>query len=321
MKEVTIGIDIGGTNSVMGLVDREGTIHAERSIKTGNYLTIEEFVKSVKNQIEIAINSSDDEMKIVGMGIGAPDANYFTGEIEHATNLQWEGVVPISALFKEAFNIPVALTNDANAAAMGEMIFGNAKGMKNFIEITLGTGLGSGIVINGEMLYGHTGFAGEIGHMIVEHNGRECGCGRRGCVETYVSATAICRTLSELLAIRKDHSVLRDIPPSKLNSKRVYDAAEIGDTIALEAFDITAQWLAITLSNSISFSSPEAIFLFGGLANAGDYLFKPLQKHFDTYVWDMFKNSVKILPSGLNDKNAAVLGAAALSWDELSKGK
>ena len=318
MKEVVAGVDIGGTNTVFGLVDREGKILAENRICTSSYPEIDDFISILSNSI-IRLKSDVKDIKIIGIGVGAPNANYHKGTIELAPNLAWKGIVPFSALLKEKIDLPVAITNDANAAAMGEMIFGAAKKVKDFIILTLGTGLGSGIVINGELVYGHTGFAGELGHTIVVPGGRDCGCGRQGCLETYASATGLVRTVLYMLSEMKEESSLRDIAPHKLTSKQIAEEAEKGDVIALEAFDYTAEMLAFGIINSVVFSSPEAVYLFGGLANAGNLIFDPVRKYVDLNIQPVFKGTVKILPSGIPENNAAVLGSAALAWKELSK--
>lgn len=318
MKEVVAGVDIGGTNTVFGLVDRDGIIVAENKLCTTSYPEIEDFVSVLTNSIQRLVSSADN-IKLTGVGIGAPNANYHKGTIELATNLAWKGIVPFSALIKERINLPVTITNDANAAAMGEMIFGGAKKIKDFIILTLGTGLGSGIVVNSELVYGHTGFAGELGHTIVVPGGRDCGCGRQGCLETYGSASGLVRTVLYMLSEMKEESSLREIIPSELSSKQIAEAAENGDIIALEAFDYTAEMLAFGIINAVVFSSPEAIFLFGGLAKAGDLLFNPVRKYVDLNIMPIFKGTVKILPSDIPENNAAVLGAAALAWKELSR--
>jgi glucokinase len=258
-------------------------------------------------------------LKLSAIGIGAPNANYHKGTIELAPNLAWKGIVPLTELMRKKIDIPVALTNDANAAAMGEMIFGGAKKMKDFIVLTLGTGLGSGIVVNGEVVYGHTGFAGELGHTIVVPGGRDCGCGRQGCYETYASASGLVRTVLYMLSEMKEESALRDLPPGLLTAKKIAEAAADKDPIAVEAMDYTAEILAFGIVNAIGFSSPEAVFLFGGLAQAGEMLFEPVRKYVDQNVQPIFKGTVKILPSGISESNAAVLGAAALAWNELKK--
>ncbi len=317
MKQVVAGIDIGGTNTVFGLVDRSGKIIAESSLMTTDYPEINNFVTAVTTAINKLVESNSD-IQLSGIGIGAPNANYHKGTIELAPNLAWKGIVPLVDYVKKKIDVPVVATNDANAAAMGEMVFGGAKNMKNFIILTLGTGLGSGIVINGEVVYGHTGFAGELGHTIIIPGGRDCGCGRQGCYETYASASGLVRTVLQMLSEMREESPLRDIQPSELTSKIIAEAAAKGDTIAVEALDYTAELLAFGIANAIGFSSPEAVFLFGGLAKAGEMLFAPVRKYVDEIVQPIFKGTVKILPSGIPESNAAVLGAAALAWNELS---
>jgi glucokinase len=318
MKKVVAGVDIGGTNTVFGLVDKSGKLLAEGSLKTTDYPKINDFVKALVTAIKklVAIKKEYD---LIGIGIGAPDANYHRGTIEHAPNLAWKGIVPLADLIKEKLNVHIVVTNDANAAAMGEMIFGSAKGMKNFIVLTLGTGLGSGIVIDRKMVYGHTGFAGELGHMTVVKDGRDCGCGRKGCLETYASATGLVRTTLELMSIMREESPLRDIPPSRLTSKKIAEAAAKKDPVALRAMNDTAGMLGFGIVNSIVFSSPEAIFLFGGLAQAGELLFAPVRKYLAKNNYVLFKNTVKILPSGISENNGAVMGSAALIWNEISE--
>lgn len=316
MKEVVSGIDIGGTNTVIGLVDRSGNVLAQKVIKTTDYPEIKDFVSAMVSNINILMDKIPG-LKLAGIGIGAPDANYNSGTIEQATNLVWKGIVPLVKYVKEVTDVPVAITNDAKAAAMGEMIFGGAKGMKNFIVLTLGTGLGSGIVVNGEVVSGHSGFAGEIGQTIVVPGGRDCGCGRQGCLETYASASGLVRTALNMLCEMNEESSLREIPPSQLTSKIIAEAALKNDPIALEAMDYTAEMLGFGIANTIVFTSPEAIFLFGGLAQAGDALFNPVREYTEKNVMPIFKGTYKILPSGIPESNAAVLGAAALAWDEL----
>ncbi|NOY38609.1 MAG: ROK family protein [Chlorobi bacterium] len=317
MKDVTIGIDIGGTNTVLGIVDRSGMILSENSISTTQYPDVNNYVAAVHEAIEKTLTGVGEKVSLKAIGIGAPNGNYYQGTIEYPPNLVWEGVIPLCKYFSKYYTIPVVLTNDANAAALGEMIFGGAKGLKNFIVYTLGTGLGSGIVINGEVLYGHTGFAGEIGHIIMVPGGRDCGCGRQGCLETYASASGIVRTVGEILSLRRAESPLRYITPHELTAKKITEAAENGDPVALEVFDKTASMLALSIVNAVAFSSPEAIFLFGGLANAGKYLFKPIEKYINENIQVIFRNTVKLLPSQLMESNAAVLGASALAWKEL----
>ena len=317
MENVVAGVDIGGTNTVFGVVNKAGKVLAEGHLKTTDYPAIEGFVKALGSGIRKLLEGKKD-LKLTGIGIGAPDANYHRGTIEHAPNLAWKGIVPLGDLVKKDLNVPVAVTNDANAAAMGEMVFGGAKNMKDFIVLTLGTGLGSGIVIDGKMVYGHTGFAGEVGHMTVVPGGRVCGCGRKGCLEAYASATGLVRTVSELISEMREESTLRDIPPSQLSSKQIAEAASKGDPVATRAMEETAEKLGYGIVNSIVFSSPEAIFLFGGLAQAGEMLFAPVRKYVEKHNYVLFKDTVKILPSGIPESNGAVLGAAALILNELS---
>ena len=318
MKEVVAGIDIGGTNTVFGLVDKKGNILAENSLKTTDYPEIKKFVSALASSIN-KLKEGRSNLILAGIGIGAPNANYHKGTIELAPNLAWKGIVPLAEYIRKKIDVPVIVTNDANAAAMGEMIFGGAKKMKDFIVLTLGTGLGSGIVINGKVVYGHTGFAGELGHTIVVPGGRDCGCGRQGCYETYASASGLVRTVLYMLSELREESSLRDIPPSELTAKKIAEAAAKKDPIAVEALDYTAEILAFGIVNAIGFSSPEAVFLFGGLAQAGEMLFIPTRKYVDQNVQPIFKGTYKILPSGVPESNAAVLGAAALAWNELKK--
>ncbi|HOO98068.1 MAG TPA: ROK family protein [Bacteroidales bacterium] len=316
MKKVVAGVDIGGTNTVFGLVDETGKVLSHGTFKTTDYPKVENFVTTLTAEIRKLL-AAKKEYELAGIGIGAPDANYHRGTIEHAPNLAWKGIVPLADLIKKKINVPVAVTNDANAAAMGEMIFGGAKKMKDFIVLTLGTGLGSGIVIDGKMVYGHTGFAGELGHMTVVHNGRECGCGRKGCLETYASATGLVKTVIQLMSEMRDESPLRDIPPSKLTSKKIAEAAAKNDPVAVRAMNETAEILGFGIINAIVFSSPEAIFLFGGLAQAGDLLFKPVRAYLKKNNYVLMKDTVKILPSEISESNGAVLGSAALIWNDL----
>lgn len=318
MKKVVAGVDIGGTNTVFGFVDEKGKVLSQGSLKTTDYPKVESFVTALTGAIKKLL-AANKELNLAGIGIGAPDANYHRGTIEHAPNLAWKGIVPLADLIKKKINVPVVVTNDANAAAMGEMIFGGAKMMKDFIVLTLGTGLGSGIVIDGKVVYGHTGFAGELGHMTVVPGGRECGCGRKGCFETYASATGLVKTVQHLLSEMRDESPLRDIPPSKLTSKKIAEAAAKKDPVAVRAMNETAEILGFGIINSIVFSSPEAIFLFGGLAQAGEMLFKPVRAYLEKNNYVLMKDTVKILPSGISESNGAVLGSAALIWNDIKK--
>lgn len=315
-KPYVVGIDIGGTNTVFGIVDARGNVIASNSIKTGKHANIEDYIAELKVALNKLIEAHDAKDKIHGIGVGAPNSNYFTGTIEYATNLPWKGVVPLAKLLTEAFGVPVAVTNDANAAAIGEMTYGAARGMKDFIMITLGTGVGSGIVVNGQLVYGHDGFAGELGHVIVKpSNGRMCGCGRTGCLETYCSATGVARTAREFLEIRTDPSRLRDLPIEEITSKDVYDAAIAGDKLAREIFQYTGEIMGRAFANFVAFSSPEAIILFGGLARAGELQMKPIKESMDRNMLNMFKGKTKLLLSELKESDAAVLGASALGWE------
>ena len=317
-KEVVLGVDIGGTNTKFGYVDKSGNLLAEGEMPTEAHRPAEEFFERLHNQAEILFESKKENLKLVGIGLGAPNGNYYKGTIEQPPNLSWK-FVDVVALLHRWYSIPIALTNDANAAALGEMLFGAAKGMKDFIVITLGTGLGSGIVANGELIYGHDGFAGEIGHTIVDPNGRQCGCGRRGCLETYASASGIRRTVEELLKISTPPSELREISLEQITSKRIFEAAQRGDKLALEAFELTGRYLGLKLADSVAYTSPEAIILFGGLAAAGDFIFSPTKKYMEEFLLNIFKNKVQLLPSSLPKGNAAILGAAALMWKQLLK--
>jgi glucokinase len=318
MKDVVAGIDIGGTNIIFGLVDKSGNVIAEERLKTAEFPDFKDYVQAQHKAINKIVEEHPGH-RLIGLGVGAPNANYHKGTIELAPNLAWKGIVPLAELLKEKVHVPVIVTNDANAAAMGEMIFGGAKEMKDFIVLTLGTGLGSGIVVNGEVVYGHTGFAGELGHTIIVPGGRECGCGRRGCYETYASASGLVRTVLNLLSERRQVSSLRDLPPSELTSKKIVEEAEKGDRIALEAINYTAEMLGLGIINAITFSSPEAVFLFGGLVKAGELLLAPVRKYVEQNVMPIFRGRTKILPSGVSETNAAVLGAAALAWNALKK--
>ena len=314
-KPYVVGIDIGGTNIVFGLVDARGTILCSDSIKTQAYAEVDECIDAVCEKLMPLIESRGGADKVKGIGIGAPNGNYYNGTIEFAPNLPWKGVIRLAEMFEERLGIPTALTNDANAAAIGEMTYGVARGLKDFIMITLGTGVGSGIVINGQMVYGHDGFAGELGHVIVKEDGRPCGCGRKGCLEKYCSATGVARTAREMLIARSDESLLRKIPAEEIVSKDVYDAAVRGDKLALEIFQYTGDILGRALANAIAFSSPEAIVLFGGLAKAGDLILKPVQKSMEENVLNIYKGKTRLLLSELKDADAAVLGASALGWE------
>ncbi|MCD7930909.1 MAG: ROK family protein [Tannerellaceae bacterium] len=316
-KPYVVGIDIGGTNSVFGVVDARGTILYSSSIKTSKHADVNDYIDELAQALRMVIDQAGGLDKIKGIGVGAPNGNYFSGCIEFAPNLPWKGKIPLAQLISEKLDgVPVTLTNDANAAAIGEMTYGAARGMKDFIVITLGTGVGSGIVIGGNLVYGHDGFAGELGHVIVRrNNGRMCGCGRQGCLEAYTSATGVARTAREYLEIRNDDSVLRDLDPDAITSKDVFDAAMKGDPIALEIFKTAGTMLGEAFADFIAFSSPEAIILFGGLTKAGDLIMNPIKEALDKNILKVFEGKAKVLFSQLKESDAAVLGASALGWE------
>lgn len=317
-KPYVIGVDLGGTNTVFGIVDTYGKIVAEDSIKTQKYKTAEEFVEAGVACLLPLIAQRGGTEKIEGMGIGAPNANYYTGAIEIAPNIAWahDSVVPLGEMFSQKLGIPVHLTNDANAAALGEMTYGAARGMKNFIVITLGTGVGSGIVINGQLVYGHDGFAGELGHvtMVRGEEGRVCGCGRKGCLECYCSASGMALTAREMLANTDRPSLLREKNPADIESLDVSIAAGKGDEVANEIFQFTGKMLGEACADFTAFSSPEAYIFFGGLCKAGDLIMKPIEESYNRAVMPIYRGKAKFLVSGLMNANAAVLGASALAW-------
>lgn len=323
MKQLVVGIDIGGTNTVFGLVDKEGNIHAESVVPTKQYPDFDQYLEELYIRIIALIKSVGEEnYEVIGIGIGAPNGNFYNGTIENAANLDWKGIVPFVESMKKYFpNIPVIITNDANAAAIGEMVYGGARGMKDFIVVTLGTGLGSGFVANGKLIYGHDSFAGELGHVIVNRtvHGRMCGCGRKGCLETYVSATGIKRTAFKLLADTLDNSEFRNISYNDLTAEMITKAALKGDKLAIDAYEYTGMLLGQALADAVTITSPEAIFLFGGLAKAGKYIFEPTKRYMEMHMLSNFRNKVKLLPSGIDGKNAAVLGASALIWQAHEK--
>lgn len=315
-KPYVIGIDMGGTNTAFGIVDARGNVIASSSIKTRKHSKIEDYIDELYTEITRLIDANDAQDKIQGIGIGAPNANYFTGIIEDGVNLPWPTPIPLTELVSKKFGIPAVITNDANAAAIGEMTYGVARGLKDFIMITLGTGVGSGIVINGQMVYGHDGFAGELGHVIMKrNNGRTCGCGRTGCLEAYCSATGVARTAREFLDIRKEDSLLRNLPIEEITSKDVYDAAIAGDKIAKDIFEYTGDILGQALADFVTFSSPEAFVLFGGLTKSGDLIMKPVKESLDKNILGCYKGKVKVLVSELKESDAAILGASALGWE------
>lgn len=310
-----LGMDIGGTNTVFGVVDARGSILASGSIKTAKYTDINEYVEEVAQGMLKIVEETGGIETIKGLGIGAPNGNFYTGEIAFAPNLPWKGRIPLAEMFKARLGVPVAITNDANAAAIGEMTYGAARGMKDFIMITLGTGVGSGVVCNGQLVYGHDGFAGELGHVNAVRNGRLCGCGKSGCLETYASATGVARTAREILELNNAPSLLRSVPLEDITSKDVYDAAIQGDKIALDIFEFTGKTLGEAFADFVAFTSPEAIILFGGLTKAGDLILNPVKEHMEKNLLPIFRNKVKVIFSEMKDTDAAVLGASALAWE------
>jgi glucokinase len=313
--QLVIGIDIGGTGTKFGIVDADGNVLYHGYVSTKKHPTVETFIEELGHEVNILIEKAGGIDRIKGIGVGAPNGNFYTGTIEYAPNLPWQGVIPLANLIKAKLKLPVILTNDANAAAIGEMMYGAAKGMKDFIMITLGTGVGSGIIANGQLIYGHDGFAGELGHTIVIPDGRmHAGTGKKGSLESYASATGVTLTAIEMLANSKEPSLLRNIPKDKLDSKAVYDAALENDKIALEVFEFTGKILGLALANAVMFSSPEAIVLFGGLTKSGEFILKPTRKYMEENLIKVFQNKVKILVSHLRESDAAILGASALAW-------
>ena len=316
-QDLVIGIDIGGQTTKCGIVDARGTVLSQTVIRSDNFTDVTPYIAELAEALNRIIAEAKAEGRIRGIGVGAPNGNYYTGTIESAVNLAWGGtkIIPFAKLLSEQMNgIPVSLTNDANAAAMGDMTYGAARGMKNFIMITLGTGVGSGIVINGEVVYGHDGFAGELGHTCaVRHNGRQCNCGKTGCLETYASAIGVARTAREWLEMSDEPSVLRSL--DKITSKDVYEAAKDGDKLALKIFDFTGRILGEKFADFIEFSAPEAIVLFGGLARAKEFLAAPIQKAMDENVLSLWRGKVKLVFSQLKESDAAILGASALAWE------
>ncbi len=315
-KHLAAGIDIGGTLTKVGLVDLDGNMFGSLDFPTTDFPEFDNYLVELKSKIDYLSSQVKTEHEIVGIGIGAPNANYYRGTIEHAANLSWKGVVPFVNKFSRHYPThPIYITNDANAAAIGEMVYGEAKGMKNFMVITLGTGLGSGIVSNGQLIYGHDAQAGELGHVLIEEGGRKCGTGRRGCLEAYVSSTGIKRNVFYLLADSLEDSELRNYSFRDLHGEIITKAAEKGDVIAREAFRMTGEILGKQLANFVAFSHPEVIFLLGGLAKSGYWIFEPTEKYLDQYLLPFYKGKVRLQPSGMMDKNAAILGAAALVWE------
>lgn len=319
VKPYVIGLDLGGTNSVFGIVDARGDIKATTSIKTQGYLTAEAYVEASVEALNLIIEQVGGLETIRAMGIGAPNANYYKGTIEYTPNITWahDGVVPLAQMFSDKLGgIYVGITNDANAAALGEMTYGVARGMKNFIMLTLGTGVGSGIVVNGQLVYGCDGFAGELGHVTMRReNGRSCGCGRNGCLEAYCSATGVARTAREMLSTTEEPSLLREMDPEKITSLDVSIAAGKGDALAKRVYDFTGEMLGEACADFAAFSSPEAFVFFGGMVKAGDLIMDPIKRSYDKHVMPVFRGKAQFLVSGLDGSSAAVLGASAIGWD------
>ncbi|MEN6619089.1 MAG: ROK family protein [Rikenellaceae bacterium] len=316
-KPYVAGIDIGGQTSKLGIVDARGTVLTQTTIRTDTHVDVNYYITDLCTALNKIISEVGGIDKIRGIGIGAPNGNYYTGTIENAVNLVWGGnnMIPFAKLMSEKIDLPVALTNDANAAAVGEMTYGAARGMKNFIMITLGTGVGSGIVINGEVVYGHDGFAGELGHTTsVRNNGRQCNCGKTGCLETYASAIGVARTAREWLEYTTEQSILRNIKEA-ITSKDVYEAAVQGDEMAKKIFEYTGKKLGESFADFVAFSAPEAIILFGGLARAGNLILKPIEENMNANLLHLWKNKIKIVFSQLKESDAAILGASALAWE------
>ncbi len=313
---LAIGIDIGGTGTKFGIVDRNANVLFSSEMSSRNHTEVEGFIDELYDNLSPLIEKTGGTGRIRGIGVGAPNGNYYSGNVEYAPNLPWRGIIPLAKLIQNKFQLPTVLTNDANAAAIGEMMYGAAKGMKDFIMITLGTGVGSGIVANGKLIYGHDGFAGELGHTITIPNGRyHEGTGKYGSLESYASATGVKLTAIEMLENSKEPSLLWDIPKEELDSKKVYDAAIAGDKLAKDIFDYTGRILGLALANFVMFSSPEAIVLFGGLTKAGDLILKPTREAMENNLIQVFQNKVKILISHLKESDAAILGASALVWE------
>jgi len=316
LEQLVIGIDIGGTGTKFGIVDKDGNVLFSSEISTKKHKEVTTFIDELYVALSQLIEKAGGPGRRKGIGVGAPNGNFYTGTIEYAPNLPWKGIIPLAKKIEDKFKLPTSLTNDANAAAIGEMMYGAAKGMKDFIMITLGTGVGSGIVANGHLIYGHDGFAGELGHTIIIPDGRlHAGTGKYGSLESYASATGVRYTTIELLEKSKEKSLLRSVPKEELDSKKVYDAAVKGDKLAKEVFEYTGKILGIALANAVMFSSPEAIVLFGGLTKAGDLILKPTKEHMEANLIQVFQNKVKILISHLKESDAAILGASALAWD------
>ncbi len=316
LEALAVGIDIGGTGTKFGIVDRSGNVLLTGDLSTKKHKKIETFIDELHDKLSTLIQNVGGTGRIRGIGVGAPNGNFYTGTVEYAPNLPWKGILPLAQMIQDKFQVQTNLTNDANAAAIGEMMYGAAQGMKDFIMITLGTGVGSGIVANGHLILGHDGFAGELGHTIIIPDGRyHEGTGKNGSLESYASATGVMLTAKEVLSSTKEESLLRKIDVEEIDSRKVYDAAVQGDKVAREIFEYTGKILGTALANFVMFSSPEAIILFGGLTKAGDFILKPTREHMEANLIQVFQNRVKILVSHLRESDAAILGASALVWD------
>ena len=310
--ELVAGIDIGGTKTALGLIDKEGNIYTTTHFSTEDFPKVEDYVKELGNQIEVLFEPFKQDYSLIGIGIGAPNGNFYHGTIEHAPNLAWKGIIPLADMVSKRLNTKFLLTNDAKAAAIGELIFGGAKGMKNFIEVTIGTGLGSGFIVNGQLMHGHYGLAGELGHVIVIRDGRLCTCGRKGCLEAYVSKRGMIQTYQELF-----NSAVLDLQSSTINPAMIADLANNGDQIAFQTFDETGKILGQTLADIVCITEPEVIFIFGGIALAGDLLLNPIRHYMELNLHHIYKGKVRIIPSALPDNTAAILGAAALICNQI----
>lgn len=316
VEPLAVGIDIGGTGTKYGIVDHVGNVLFSGSMSTKKHTKVETFIDELHKKVTELIEKAGGTGRMKGIGVGAPNGNFYTGTVEYAPNLPWKGIIPLAKLLNDKFKLPVILTNDANAAAEGEMIYGAAKGMKDFIMITLGTGVGSGIVANGKLIYGHDGFAGELGHTIVIPDGRlHPGTGKKGSLESYASATGVRATALEMLENTTTPSVLRNMPAEEIDSKKVYEAAIAGDELAQKVYEFTGRILGLALANAVMFSSPEAIILFGGLTKAGELILKPTRESMEANLIKIFENKIKILVSHLKESDAAILGASALAWE------
>jgi len=316
MDSFVVGVDIGGTGTKFGIVDNVGNVLFSSEMSTKKHAQVHTFIEELNEKLIDLIDKVGGVGRIKGIGVGAPNGNIYTGNIEYAPNLPWRGIIPLAKMIQDKTKLPVKLTNDANAAAVGEMKYGAAQGMKDFIMITLGTGVGSGIVANGQLIYGHDGFAGELGHTVIVPDGRlHPGTGKRGSLESYASATGVTLTAIEILQNSDRPSLLREVASEELNSKIIFDAASKGDELAKEVFEYTGKILGMALANFVMFSSPEAIILFGGLTKAGDFILKPTREHLEANLIEIFQNKVKILVSHLKESDAAILGASALMWE------